>query len=111
GYWTQEQVRDGLAWLAALANPRDEEALLAVLASPFCAAGSDALVLAADEGRRTGGGLWAAIAGLAGAAPGGDPSWAADLPPGERERLARFAGVFAAERAHAERLPVEVLLE
>ena len=35
GYWSQEQVRDGLAWLRVLANPHDEEALLNVLASPF----------------------------------------------------------------------------
>ena len=28
GYWSQEQVRDALAYLAALANPRDEAALL-----------------------------------------------------------------------------------
>jgi ATP-dependent helicase/nuclease subunit A len=137
GYWTQEQVRDGIAWLAALANPREEEALLAVLASPFCGAGTDALVLAAEEGRRTGAGLWGAIAALAGAdgeapdanraAPDADGeapdanaaasdanragAWAAPLPPAEREKLARFATVFAAERAHAERLPVEVLLE
>jgi ATP-dependent exoDNAse (exonuclease V) beta subunit len=103
GYWSQEQVRDGLAWLAALANPRDESALLAVLASPFCGAGTDALILAAEEGRRTGGGLWSALA-----EPG---PWAGALPVPERERLARFAAVFAAERAHAERLPVEVLLE
>ena len=31
GYWSQEQVRDGLAWLRVLANPQDEEALLTVL--------------------------------------------------------------------------------
>ena len=31
GYWSQEQVRDGLAWLRVLANPHDEEALLTVL--------------------------------------------------------------------------------
>jgi ATP-dependent exoDNAse (exonuclease V) beta subunit len=103
GYWSQEQVRDGLAWLSALANPRDEESLLAVLASPFCGVGTDALVLAAEEGRRTGEGLWAALAG--------DRAWADALPAAERERLARFATVFAAERAHAERLAVEVLLE
>ena len=36
GYWSQQQVRDGLAYLSALANPLDEEALLGVLASPFC---------------------------------------------------------------------------
>src|SRR6185295_4952619 len=45
GYWSQEQVRDGIAYLRALANPRDEEALLAVLSSPFCGVGTDALVL------------------------------------------------------------------
>ena len=28
GYWSQEQVRDGLAYLGALSNPRDEPALL-----------------------------------------------------------------------------------
>ena len=31
GYWSQEQVRDGLAYLSVLANPLDEEALYAVL--------------------------------------------------------------------------------
>ena len=45
GYWSQQPVRDGLAYLAALANPLDEEALLGVLASPFCGVGSDALIL------------------------------------------------------------------
>jgi ATP-dependent exoDNAse (exonuclease V) beta subunit len=108
GYWSQEQVRDGLAWLAALANPRDEEALLAVLASPFCGAGTDALVLLAEEARRTSRGMWATLAPQGDA---GDGAWAAPLDADQGARLARFATVFAAERAHAERLPVEVLLE
>jgi ATP-dependent helicase/nuclease subunit A len=110
GYWSQEQVRDGRAWLAALANPRDEESLLAVLASPFCGAGTDALVLLAEEARRTSRGMWATLAPL-GEAGAGDTAWAEPLGADERARLARFATVFAAERAHAERLPVEVLLE
>ncbi|HEY7075645.1 MAG TPA: UvrD-helicase domain-containing protein [Solirubrobacteraceae bacterium] len=62
GYWSQEQVRDGLAWLAVLANPRDEEALLTVLASPFCGASSDALILLAQQP----GGMWAALQATAG---------------------------------------------
>ena len=33
GYWSQQPVRDGLAYLAALANPLDEEALLGTLAN------------------------------------------------------------------------------
>src|SRR6185369_4894619 len=68
GYWSQEQVRDGLAYLAALANPRDEEALLAVLASPFCGAGTDALVLLSQVGRESGRGTWAALREADGAA-------------------------------------------
>ena len=52
GYWSQQPVRDGLAYLAALANPLDEEALLGTLASPFCGVGSDALILLSQgEGR------------------------------------------------------------
>ena len=96
GYWSQQPVRDGLAYLAALANPLDEEALLGVLASPFCGVGSDALIMLSG-----GEGVWANLR--------------AGVPEGieepERARLAEFASFFAAERAHAERLPVEVLLE
>ena len=60
GYWSQEQVRDGVAYLSALANPRAEESLLAVLSSPFCGVGTDALVLLAAAGREQGG-LWPAL--------------------------------------------------
>ena len=49
GYWSQEQVRDGLAWLRVLANPQDEEALLTVLSSPFHGAGTDELVLLTQQ--------------------------------------------------------------
>ena len=100
GYWSQEQVRDGIAYLSALANPQDEQALLAVLASPFCGAGTDSLVLLAESGRERGG-LWPALR------DGG--AWLEHAP--EAERLAAFARVFAAERPRAERTPVEVLLE
>ena len=96
GYWSQQPVRDGLAYLAALANPLDEEALLGVLASPFCGVGSDALILL-SQGET----IWGTLrAGMPDGIPGAD-----------RERLARFAAFFAAEREHAERLPVELLLE
>jgi ATP-dependent exoDNAse (exonuclease V) beta subunit len=108
GYWSQQPVRDGLAYLAALANPLEEEALLGVLASPFCGVGSDALILLAEAGRESGGGVWAALRAAA-----ADPEGAslAALDAAERARLLAFGAFFAAERAHAERLPVEVLLE
>jgi ATP-dependent helicase/nuclease subunit A len=131
GYWSQEQVRDGIAYLSALANPLDEQALLAVLASPFCGAGTDALVLLTQAGRekdrergedaagrekdrergeeaagREGGaGVWAALREVETAA------WPAALPEAERARLRAFARFFAAERPRADRVPAEVLLE
>ena len=61
GYWSQEQVRDGIAYLSLLANPHDEAALYATLSSPFCGAGTDALVLLAEAGRSEGEGAWAAL--------------------------------------------------
>ncbi|MBE2318459.1 UvrD-helicase domain-containing protein [Solirubrobacter sp. CPCC 204708] len=100
GYWSQEQVRDGLAWLRVLANPHDEEALLTVLSSPFCDADSDALVLLAEDGRARGS-MWAAL-------QRGEGAWAA-VPGGAR--LAELARLIASEREHAERAPLEVLLE
>ncbi|CAA9502962.1 MAG: hypothetical protein AVDCRST_MAG69-1999, partial [uncultured Solirubrobacteraceae bacterium] len=105
GYWSQEQVRDGLAYLAALANPLDELALLGALASPFCGVGSDALITLAEAGRRSGGGLGAALE-LAHAWEGLE-----HLDPAEAGRLRRFAALLAAERERAERDSPEVLLE
>jgi ATP-dependent exoDNAse (exonuclease V) beta subunit len=110
GYWSQEQVRDGLAYLAALANPRDEPAFYGALASPFCGAGADALVLLAEAGRAQGDGPWAALRAAAAEAGAGD-GWLGELGAGERERLVGFAAIFAAERERAEREPVESLLE
>src|SRR5918992_5862932 len=74
GYWAQEQVRDGIAYLSLLANPHDEAALYATLASPFCGAGTDALVLLAEAGRREGDGAWAALRRAA----ADEASWLAD---------------------------------
>ena len=79
GYWGQEQVRDGIAYLSLLANPHDEAALYAALASPFCGVGTDALMLLAEAGRAEGDGAWTALRRAA-AAPAG------------RRRLARRAG-------------------
>ena len=89
GYWSQEQVRDGLAWLRVLANPHDEEALLTVLSSPV-----------PRRGHRR-----------AGPADPGRPR--ARQPVGRRPGAAtpRSPQLLAAERERAERAPLEVLLE
>jgi ATP-dependent exoDNAse (exonuclease V) beta subunit len=51
GYWARQVVRDLCAWLGALANPRDEEQLYGVLASPLVGVSTDALALIARAGR------------------------------------------------------------
>lgn len=88
GYWSQEQVRDGLAWLRVLANPHDEEALLTVLSSPFHGASTDELILLTQDGRARGS-LWAAVQATG----------------------SKVAKLLAGEREHAQRAPLEVLLE
>ncbi len=110
GYWSQEQVRDGIAYLSLLANPHDEAALYATLSSPFCGAGTDALVLLAEAGRSEGEGAWAALRRAAAPDPGAG-SWLAGLPADQSARLVAFARFAAGERPRAERLPVEVLLD
>jgi ATP-dependent helicase/nuclease subunit A len=98
GYWSQEQVRDGLAWLRALANPRDEAALLTVLASPFCGAGADALILLAGAGREEGRGLWGALQELA-AEANGDPG--GEIVASRTEIAASRGGEIVASRGEA----------
>ena len=87
GYWGQEQVRDGLAYLALLANPHEEAALYAALASPFCGVGTDALILLAEAGRREGG-AWTALRRAVGPAAAGDAA-RNGAPPGAAGEAAR----------------------
>ena len=58
GYWSHPQVVDLVAYLRALANPRDEESLYGVLASPMVGVSLDALVILAAAGRSTGSRPW-----------------------------------------------------
>ena len=51
GYWAQQQVRDLVAYLSVLANPRDGVALYALLASPLIGLSSDGLVQVAAAAR------------------------------------------------------------
>ena len=91
GFWARQQVLDLTSYLAALVNPRDEEALLAVLASPIAGATSDTLALLRRAAKAAGGTLWEALE--------------------HDERLAGFHGWFSAERRIAPRLSLDVLLE
>src|SRR5205085_2684079 len=107
GYWSHPQVIDMVSYLEALANPRAEEALYTVLASPLVGVSADALV------------VLAAVARGSGYRPPSDP-WGVlrepsgaldDLDSEDRVRLSRFADAFAIEREVVARAGVETLLE
>jgi ATP-dependent helicase/nuclease subunit A len=100
GYWGRQVVRDLCAWLAALANPRDESALYGVLASPLVGLSSDALAHVARSGGT--GEAWRAIEH--------DGELRGRLSAEDRERLDAFATRFASERALAPRLALDELL-
>lgn len=108
GYWSQQQVRDLVAYLGVLANPRDGVALQTLLASPLIGLSSDALVqlvATARERRREG------------EAP--DPWWVLSaseqllerLSPADRARIVALRAWLPAERASAPRHSLESLLD
>ena len=112
GYWSAQQVGDLRAYLAAVANPRDEVALISVLASPLVGASLDALALlrlAAGRGR----GLWPALEGAfgPGADPGGISGLVSTVPELDAVRLGDFVRRLSDERREAPRRSLPDLVE
>ena len=108
GYWSQQQVRDLVAYLAVLANPRDGVALQTFLASPLVGLSSDGLVQVAAAAR---------AARREGEPP--DPYWVltasdrllGELSEADAARVAELRGWLARERAVAPRHSLESLLD
>ena len=117
GLWSGQQVGDVRAYLGALANPEDEEALVSTLASPLAGVSLDALaLLRLRAGRRRG--LWSTLVGAFGGgedAPGAETleseGLAAALAPADRTRLAAFVPWLLAERREAPRRSLAALVE
>ena len=111
GYWGQQQVADLRAYLAALANPRDDLALLNVLASPLVGASLDALPIVRMRARAARRDLWWALEEAF--ADGGDGSegLAEALPERDRERVGAFVRRFSLERRAAPRMSLETLVD
>jgi ATP-dependent exoDNAse (exonuclease V) beta subunit len=112
GYWSQQQVADVCALLAAIANPLDDGALFGALASPACAVAPDTLwLLRAAAGRRRH--VWPALERLAltGEAEIAEPERLEQIPAGERELLTEFATQIVGLRARAPRLGLAGLIE
>jgi ATP-dependent helicase/nuclease subunit A len=109
GYWAHPQVVDMVAYLRALANPREEEALYGVLASPLGDVSLDGLVILSAAARGSSVDPWTALRR-------GVPDGLAqlrDLGLGDADaaRLQRFAGWFSREREHAARAGIEESLD
>ncbi len=58
GFWAHQQIGDLLAYLRALANPLDEQALYGTLASPLVGLSRDGLALLSLAAKRAGRGVW-----------------------------------------------------
>ena len=120
GYWGRQQVLDLCAYLGALANPRDELALLGLLASPLVGLSANGLAILARAAKQ--GARWEALEAAfprprratdedpreapPGAAPLRDL-----LPDADRDALANFCPWFSIEREHAPRRGLDELLE
>jgi ATP-dependent helicase/nuclease subunit A len=111
GYWSQQQVGDLRAYLAALANPLDELALHSLLASPLVGASIDALGLIGLRAHALDRDVWWTLEEAF--LPSGDGSrdLADALTGGDRERVAAFVERFAAEREAGPRLSLERLID
>jgi ATP-dependent helicase/nuclease subunit A len=137
GYWSQQQVSDLRAYLAALANPLDDLALYTALASPLGGVSLDALVVLRAAAQTARVEPWTLLAELARGSRGRSarraedepvsvrlPGGAEDEPGSARaaaladqlgsenaERARAFARLLADERTAAPRSSLEALID
>jgi ATP-dependent exoDNAse (exonuclease V) beta subunit len=105
GYWSQQQVGDLRAYLAALANPLDDLALYTALASPLGGVSLDALVVLRATAQSARVEPWTLLA------DGGAETLADQLGEREAGRARAFARLLADERAAAPRASLETLID
>jgi len=104
-FWEHQQVGDLLAYLRALANPLDEQALYATLASPLVGLSRDGLALLARAARASGRGVWET------ALLAGEEEWPDGISGDERAVLADFCARMHQERASAAQRTIAELIE
>ncbi|HKP91780.1 MAG TPA: 3'-5' exonuclease, partial [Thermoleophilaceae bacterium] len=111
GWWEAQQVLDLRSYLAALANPRDELALVMVLASPLVGATLGTIACIRLRARALGRTLWWALEQSF--LPDGDGSGglAGALEPDQRARVEGFVRLLHDERGRAARLSLEALVD
>ena len=107
GFWESREAIDVRSLLSVVANPLDDDSLLAALTSPACGLSSDALwILRRIAGPRRP--LWPALRAIADGEIAGDEQreWLARMPEADVELLGGFAGAIRSVR---ERVPVTPL--
>jgi ATP-dependent helicase/nuclease subunit A len=104
-FWEHQQVGDLLAYLRALANPLDEQALYATLASPLVGLSRDGLALLARAARESARGVWET------ALLAGEEAWPDAISSDERATLAGFCARMRKERASAPQRTIAELIE
>jgi ATP-dependent helicase/nuclease subunit A len=112
GYWSQQQVADVCAMLAALANPLDDKALLGALASPACGVSPDTLwLLRAAAGARKH--LWPTLREATGSAEEKalEPERLEQIPAAELSLLREFAETVRSLRRRAPSLSLPGLID
>lgn len=106
-FWRHQQIGDVVAYLRALANPLDEEALYGALASPLAGCSRDCLALLAQAASAASRGVWETAV----TAAAGEGELGARLAPGDREALGRFCERLSGERQTASRRTISELIE
>jgi ATP-dependent helicase/nuclease subunit A len=106
-FWGHQQIGDLLAYLRALANPLDEEALYGVLASPLGGCSRDCLALLAQAAHTSRRPVW----DTAQSAAAGESELAQRLSAHDLDALAAVCGLIARERVAASRRGVAGLIE
>ncbi|HEY1450637.1 MAG TPA: UvrD-helicase domain-containing protein [Solirubrobacteraceae bacterium] len=102
-FWGHQQITDLVAYLRALTNPLDEEALYGVLASPLGGCSRDCLALLAGGARQSRVGVWELAETLVADLDTADGDTAGgelgtSLAPDDHRALATVVGLLARER-------------
>ena len=115
-FWGHQQIADLISYLRALANPLDERALYAALASPLAGCSRDCLALLADAARAGHRGVWETALAAVGEGDGdgageGARELVARFTVADHDALAFFCDWLQSERSTAPRRTISELIE